>query len=1206
MNERDIFSAAIRLAVEKRDAFVVDACAGDPSLQNKVQALLDAHDRLGGSRVDQSDQTIAHNAGATIHEPRGKVIAGKYKLLETIGVGGMGSVWLAEQLAPVKRKVAIKLIKAGMDSRIVLARFEAERQALALMDHPNIAKVFDVGVTAQGRPYFVMEYVKGIPLTEYCDEAKLKLSERLRLFAAVCQAVQHAHQKGIIHRDLKPSNILACLYDGHPVPKVIDFGLAKAMHQSLTEQTLHTAHGMMVGTPLYMSPEQAEHNNLDVDTRTDIYSLGVILYELLTGTTPLARHQLQDAAYSEVLRLIKEVDPPKPSTRLSGSASLPSVAAQRGFDPKNLCKSLAGELDWIVMKALDKDRSRRYESAAGFARDIQRYLDGDAVAACPPSVGYRVRKYVAKHKGLVASLASIFLLLLVGIISTAWLAIDARIARFNARESETTALIEAVKAREALRAASAAEYWANNANATTVATLARANYLLADARSKEHRINEAYALLEAIPPLHRNIEWFLARRNFDESDFTLYGHGAGVNSVDFSRNGELVVSGADDFAIKIWTARTGAELRSLSGHTGAVRAVAFSPNSEQIVSSSDDRTVKLWNATTGAVFLNLDGRFSGVQFPAFSPNGLHILTCGFANNQIRIWNALSGTLEQTLPGHSNGVGHVAFSPDGMRLASAGMDCTVKFWDVRTGSGVRTLAGHTSDANSVATDREGRLILSAGPPMLKLWDTRSGREIRSVKPVDGIDPKSAIRQDGKQIVAASSDGVIQLWDAQSGNQTASFVGHDGPVNCVRFSPNGERFASCCFNTGEIKIWDSQTGAELRTLENAVDGNNGFAFSPDGTRIASSLDKSIAVWDIKSGKKVLVFNTPFMTAAHCLAFSPNGQRICSGDWRGFIRLWDLRPGFAHRTLQGHSDCVLCLTFNSDGSRIVSVGRDQLLKIWDSQSGEEICSLPGGAFWVHSLALAPDDQWIAAPQDSTIKLWNAPKQCRRRFLLGHAHPVSRVAFSADGTRVYSEDEPGRRIAWNSETCEQLFLEDFGPDLSTLSHRSPDGKKLALPHGNLVAMIDLDFSDEVEGLAYREFKSELDSTWHLAQAKNAELRASSNHEIAAQVDGQKLDPNGSTVHETAAAWFSATFHYAWVFKANRNDPKTYEALHLSYENWKQHFANVPTTGVGQSDATEPLAPPTHPDDFLAPSVVEILKLPRPTDAEMSGADAK
>ena len=427
MTEFELFDAARKITDPvARAAFLDQACAGNAALRASVESLLNAP-ATNLAAFDAPSAVAPTVIGAALPVV-GTLLAGRYKLLENIGVGGMGTVWVAEQQAPVKRKVAVKLIKAGMDSRQVLARFEAERQALALMDHPNIAKVFDGGVTDQGHPFFVMEYVKGVPLTDYCDRARLSVKERLKLFIPVCQAVQHAHHKGIVHRDLKPSNILVCLYDGHPVPKVIDFGLAKALHQPLTEQTLHTAHGLMLGTPLYMSPEQAEVNNLDVDTRTDIYSLGVVLYELLTGTTPLEKQQFQQAAYDEILRLIKDVEPPKPSTRLSSTDKLPSIAAQRNIDPRQLAKSLTGDLDWIVMKSLEKERSRRYETANGFARDIERFLNEEAVEACPPSTAYRIRKFVKRYRGQVIAASVVLMTLLLGIIGTsvglrwAWIA----------------------------------------------------------------------------------------------------------------------------------------------------------------------------------------------------------------------------------------------------------------------------------------------------------------------------------------------------------------------------------------------------------------------------------------------------------------------------------------------------------------------------------------------------------------------------------------------------------------------------------------------------------------------------------------------------------------------------------------------------------------------------------------------------------------
>jgi serine/threonine protein kinase len=478
LDEEAIFQAA-RLITDSaaRCDYLDNVCHVNDSLRRRVEMLLEAdatddnflrsnepaHTNTVGQgspdsalNADRRSPALAENSPSEIHFPlsiieRVGLKVGRYKLLEQIGEGGMGTVWVAEQTEPVKRRVALKLIKPGMDSRQVLSRFEAERQALALMDHPNIAKVYDGGMTEEGRPFFVMEYVRGVPITEYCDNVRLSIQDRLKLFIRVCQAVQHAHQKGIIHRDLKPSNILVCLYDGQPVPKVIDFGLAKAMHQPLTEHTLYTAHGLMVGTPLYMSPEQAEFNNLDVDTRTDIYSLGVILYELLTGTTPLQKLQFKDAAFQEILRLIKEVEPQRPSLKISTSMTLPAIAAQRSLDPSQLSRTVRGDLDWIVMKSLEKERSRRYETATSLARDIERYLDNEPVLARPPSTSYRLRKYTQRHKVAVAAGLLVALSLLIGTIISTWLAVRATSAESLAQQrlvQEQQALNDAKSARE--------------------------------------------------------------------------------------------------------------------------------------------------------------------------------------------------------------------------------------------------------------------------------------------------------------------------------------------------------------------------------------------------------------------------------------------------------------------------------------------------------------------------------------------------------------------------------------------------------------------------------------------------------------------------------------------------------------------------------------------------------------------------------------
>jgi serine/threonine protein kinase/Flp pilus assembly protein TadD len=413
---REIFLAALEQTPEQRDAYLDLICAGDEDLRRNMAVMLKAQ-AAGEGPLDRAALRDQQTGPCEqVSESPGTVI-GSYKLIEPIGEGGMGTVWMAQQTEPVKRLVAVKLIKAGMDSRQVIARFEAERQALALMDHPNIAKVHDAGATPDGRPYFVMELVKGVPLTKYCNQHRLMPRQRLELFIPVCQAIQHAHQKGIIHRDIKPSNVLVALYDGRPVPKVIDFGIAKAVGQQLTEHTLVTGFGTVVGTLEYMSPEQAEINQLDIDTRSDVYSLGVLLYELLTGTTPLEKKRLKQAAILELLRVIREEEPPRPSTRLSESKdSLPAISAQRQTEPAKLTRLVRGELDWIVMKALEKDRNRRYESASAFAADVQRYLCDETVLACPPSAWYRLGKFARRHKTglLVAGLVLFFVALLAG------------------------------------------------------------------------------------------------------------------------------------------------------------------------------------------------------------------------------------------------------------------------------------------------------------------------------------------------------------------------------------------------------------------------------------------------------------------------------------------------------------------------------------------------------------------------------------------------------------------------------------------------------------------------------------------------------------------------------------------------------------------------------------------------------------------------
>ena len=489
MNEKTLFQEALSQSPEKLVDFLEQSCIGRPEFLEAVKALLAVHEKSGevleepeidlaqsmvsGPGVAQPAANLGHTQGpddewsvtpgTAENGPKsetGIVIAGRYTLEEKIGEGGMGEVWVARQTEPVKRQVALKLIKTGMDSKAVLARFEQERQALALMDHPNIAKVLDGGLTPTGQPFFVMELVSGLPLSKFCDQARLTTRERLELFVPICQAVQHAHQKGIVHRDLKPANILVTIIDGKPVPKVIDFGVAKATAGKLTDLSMSTQFGAVIGTLEYMSPEQAAFSGEDIDTRADIYSLGVILYGLLTGLRPIDAKRLKEANLTEMIRIIREEEPPKPSTRLSCDESLPSIAALRGTDPRKLIAALSGELDWVVMKCLEKQRERRYETANALARDIERYLADETVEARPPSAGYRLRKLLKRNKGPVVAACLLLFALLGGISGTTLGLIRAEKALAAAAEKaegERLAKLQAQAEREKAVAAQKAE-----------------------------------------------------------------------------------------------------------------------------------------------------------------------------------------------------------------------------------------------------------------------------------------------------------------------------------------------------------------------------------------------------------------------------------------------------------------------------------------------------------------------------------------------------------------------------------------------------------------------------------------------------------------------------------------------------------------------------------------------------------------------------
>jgi WD40 repeat protein/serine/threonine protein kinase len=1000
-SEESVFTEALEIDdLQERAAFLDRACAGNPALRKNVQSLLSAYG--AGQFLERPAPALA----ATIDEPvseRPGAAVGPYKLLEQIGEGGFGVVFLAEQTQPVRRKVALKVLKPGMDSKQVVARFEAERQALALMDHPHIAKVLDGGETASGRPYFVMELIRGTPLTDFCDQNQLSVRERLGLFVDVCAAVQHAHQKGVIHRDLKPSNVLVSRHDTTPVVKVIDFGVAKALGQELTEKTLFTGLAQMVGTPLYMSPEQAGMSDLDIDTRSDVYSLGVLLYELLTGTTPFDRQRLRTAGYDEIRRIIREEEPPKPSTRLSQSAgSLPSLSAQRQTEPLKLTRLVRGELDWIVMRALEKDRNRRYESASAFAADVQRYLADEPVLACPPSALYRFGKFARRKKAVLitASLVGLVVLLAaVGLVAS-----NAQI-----REEQKQTREEQRKTEEALKREKQTQYYQRIA----LAAQARAN----------SQASHAEGLLGLCPDEFRGWEWhYLKRLPF--AQFPTLHHPAAVTRVTFSPDGRLIASGALDGEVKVWDAQTGALLHTLPRHPQVIHGLTFSPDGRLLATGGEDRQDLLG---------------------------------------VRIWSPATGKLLGELPGHSSQMRALAFSPDGRLLASAYRDEGVRLWEVATRREVLRLPEKRVARNGLAFRAGGRQLTTVRDDgVVKIWDTASGGPvttfhgaIRWVWPV-------AFSPSGRLLAMGSEDGTVKVWETESWKEVHTLEAHTSFVNSLAFGADDRRLATAG-DDRTLKLWDLATGEEA-LREVCPREVKSLEFSPDGHRLLwGGADGIVEVWDGRPWSEGESNRQGIVLSGHRhrvveTAFSPDGKRLASASWDKAVKIWDLaaaRTGGSKpllHTLSGHRARLTGVAFSPDGRHVASASWDETVKVWDAGSGQEVATLAGKAGPVYGVAFSPADGNVlaSAHHDGTVRIWNWATHQQLLPIPAHEHPVLGVAFSPDGRLLASAGgKTGSVGIWKAATGEKVHRFRPQPTIVRCVAFSPNGQQLASAWG-------------------------------------------------------------------------------------------------------------------------------------------------------------
>jgi WD40 repeat protein/serine/threonine protein kinase len=1046
MNEETIFAEArSKPTPAERDEFLQQACGDDDVLRARVEALVaadQAHDSLLDEPLVPQSETIGLRG--SIEKP-GDVV-GDYKLLQQIGEGGFGVVFMAEQMRPVVRRVALKIIKPGMDSREVIARFEAERQALAMMDHPNIAKVLGAGTTSQGRPYFVMELVRGIRITQFCDDQQLTPRERLELFIPVCHAIQHAHQKGVIHRDIKPSNILVSLYDGRPVPKVIDFGVAKAIQQRLSEKTMFTQFGQVMGTLEYMSPEQAEMNQLDIDTRADIYSLGAVLYELLTGSPPFERKRLRSGAFDQVLRIIREEEPLRPSLRLSTSEKLASISAQRKMEPARLSGLMRGEIDWIVMKALDKQRSRRYETANGLAMDIDRHLKNETIVARPPSTVYRVQKAWQRNKVAFTTAAIVAMALLTGITVSTWQAIEAS----KARDNTQTALLETERARadeerERLRA-EAGEAMAQR-------LLYAANMSLVQRAWDDTNVALVRQLLEETADYSdRRFEWYHWQREVHKKVKTLRGHASRIHTVVFSPDGRRIVTAGFDSA-KVWDALSGTELLRLEGHTDSINCLAVSPDWQKFVTGSADGKARVWDATDGKRLATLESHRGSIEFVAFLGNSERVLTTCRGDRTIRIWNASTATEASAIKtDQSNtwrpGIKCVALSPDSQRIAMSGLrDETVKVYDISSGMVRHKLQGHIEHGSPVAFSPDGqKLVTTTEDGTVKTWNADSGEQLLSL-PTGASVTAVAFSSNGKWLVTGAADHKAQIWDAVSGKPVASLPGHSTQVHLAAFSSDDQRLFTCGYQ--EIKVWDVTTAKELRTLKGHSDLLMSAAFSPDGRSIAtSSYDQTANVWELTSDDEIHIVPA-YGNEPTTVVLSKDGQRVVITKLDPTTKLrvakvWDVTTG-KKLTLDGTTGWIGSVDFSSDGKMIVAAIRASMLKRWDAASGKQLLPLVGHTRGILDGAISPNGQWIVTgSDDQTAKVWDAASGKELRTLRGHSNSVGPVAFSPDGKKIVTGSADHSAKVWDAASGNELHaLTGHSGDVDSVAF-SPDGKRI------------------------------------------------------------------------------------------------------------------------------------------------------------------
>ncbi len=1117
-----IYNAARRLAPAERAAYLDQACAGDAALRRRLDELLRVDEGAGDflEKPALADANALAMSGGIIppalplsEKPGDRI--GPYKLLQQIGEGGCGVVYMAEQEAPIRRRVALKVIKLGMDTKQVIARFEAERQALALMDHPNIARVLDAGATETGRPYFVMELVRGTKITDYCDQQSLPTRARLDLFIKVCQAIQHAHQKGIIHRDIKPSNILVTNNDGVAVPKVIDFGIAKATQGRLTDLTLFTAFEQFIGTPAYMSPEQAVLTSLDVDTRSDIYSVGVLLYELLTGQTPFDSKELLAKGLDEMRRTIREQEPRRPSNRLTtmDEGALTTAANRRQTDPPKLVHLVQGDLDWIVMKCLEKDRSRRYETANGLVFDLRRHLNNEPVLARPPSAAYKFQKAFRRNKLVFCAAAAVFLALVVGVSLAAVGWRQTRVERDKALQAQAGEEAQRKAAQLAEQAAQASEK-----DAQAQALAARRTAYISDMNLVQqalaaNNLGRAQRLLNRQKPQSgqldlRDWEWryLWSQSRADEHEVFFAGTNLLHRPLSVSADGRLLAREDQGETVV-------ADL--ISRHTVLQRTNAWNPvfahRGTRLAFVVDHRPTNNDSITLLDMATQKETQFelssSATMWLGLTPDDRMLLTVslrtaataadGFPYD-LMAWEAETGTqLWQRGIGErrsQNGRSY-AISPDGEAFAAVLLGGRVQMLDTRDGRERFTIKTTEEFAITVAFSPDSSTLLTAAgytDSAIRLWDARTGKAAGSLEGHDNWVSDLVFTPDGKQLISSSADQTIRLWDWSTLKLAGVLRGHLDEVAGLSLAPDGRTLASRC-KDGSIYLWDAAKPSRHLGYQTFPSRLIYWpSFTPDShSLLAVDSGRGVALWDASTLKETRRF-WGATTNRHAPALSLDGKWLVRNDGNGHLSVWDVLAGVETTNFFAAPGELTSCGFTDHGkflATLYGLNTNLALQVWDTSTWR-----PGISGTLHftnfnAIFFTPLPNTFVFLADGAFQFFDAtrldaaPKQIKNNGIF------SGFEVSPDCRIVAASYEDGSVRLWDMATLQPVeTLRGFRTGAHTLSF-SPNGRRLAAGSNGqeAVKLWDTDTWQEVltlsgEGSMFRAIRFSPDGRYLMA----------------------------------------------------------------------------------------------------------------------------